>query len=373
MKTVKVGIALLILALAWVEVRAEGEESKIVTAEGRAKISEGNIQRAERDAINAAKRNAADQVGSEVISETIVENMDLIKDKIISKLNGYVHNYKVLSKERQGDEMVVRIEASVSTQQMKEDARLLYHELGKPRVLVLVTQVDGSTAMLSTQAENVIAEFLKDKEFDLVDANLAKENIKKDEARALAEGDAKAAAKIGLRSGAEVMVVGTVEASKPEALRDILYASKANVQVRAIRSDNARVLAVANVTENGIEGIPDAAPKKAINLAAKKAARAIFAKVVKEWNTELMNGQVTELLLDGVDFGKLKKIKHDLAKLDGVKGISQRSFDAPTASLDVTYLGDAEKLADMLSSVKLGGLLIDVKSVDGGKIRASVK
>jgi hypothetical protein len=369
MKAWKIGIVgLMIAAVATMNTTAlaAGEDVRTVQAEGRGKT--------EKDAVNDAKRAAADQVGSEVISETIVENMDLIKDKIITKLNGYVHAYKVLSKENQGGDVVVKIEAQVSTKQMKEDARLLYSELGKPRVLVLITQVNGSDAMLSTQAENIVAEILKDKEFDLVDAATAKENIKKDEARAAAEGDAKAAAKIGLRSGAEVMIIGTTEVSKPEPVHNILYAAKSNMQIRAIRSDNARVLAVANVAENGIEGIPDAAPKKAVSQAAKKAAHELFSKVVKEWNSELMNGSVTELsITKGVDFGKLRKIKEALSKIDGVKSVSQRSFDAPSAVLDVTYLGDSEKLADVLSSQSLNGLKFEVQTVGGGKIGGELK
>lgn len=366
------GFGMLVLATT-ATLASAADEAKTVKAEGRAKITAGNTAQAEKDAINDAKRNAADQVGSEVISETIVENMDLIKDKIITKLNSYVHDYKVLSKKQEGDELVVSIEAKVSTSQMKEDARLLYHELGKPRVLVLITEVNGANAQLSTQAENVIAEILKDKEFDLVDAATAKENIKKDEARAIADGDTKAAAKIGLRSGAEVMIVGTAEVSKPESVQGVLYSAKANLQIRAIRSDNARILAVSNVAENGLEAISDAAPKKAVNAASKKAAHQIFGKVVKEWNSELMNGQTIEVSLTGIDYGKLKKLKDGIGKLKGVKSVSQRSLDGAIAVVDVTYLGDAEKFADALSGGAVNGITVDVKTVGGGKVGASVR
>ncbi len=359
--------------LAFTTVTAHAEDARIVQAEGRAKILNGDEATALKDAINDAKRNAADQVGSEVISETIVEDMELIRDKIITKLNSYVHNYKVLKKGKDGGEAVVTIEASVSTKQMKDDARLLYHELGKPRVLILVSQVDGADQHLSTQAENVITEILKDKEFEIVDAATARENIKKDEARALANGDEKAAAKIGLRSGAEVMIIGTAEVSKPESVHNVLYAAKANVQIRAIRTDNARILAVTNVSENGVEAIPDAAPKKAISQAAKKGAHGIFSKVVKEWNSELMNGQVTELNLSGMTFMKLKKLKAALEQLEGVKQVNQRSFDAPSAVLDVTYLGNSDKLAEVLSMGSVGGMSFEVQSVAGGKIGANVK
>jgi hypothetical protein len=364
----------LALALAVGSAQA-ADDVKVVQAEGRAKIVGGNTAAADKDAITDAKRNAADQVGSEVISETVVENMDLIKDKIVTKLNSYVHDYKIITPAQTvGDERVVKIEASVSTKQMKDDARLLYSELGKPRVLILVSEVKGADAQLSSQAENVIAEILKDKEFDIVDAATAKENIKKDEARAAAEGDAKAAAKIGLRAGAEVMIIGTAEVGKPESINGILFSTKSTISIRAIRSDNARMLAAVNVIENGVDATADNSTKVAVRNASKKSAHDIFGKVVKEWNSELMNGQVVELNLSkGVDFGKLKKLKDALAKLNGVKSVSQRSFDAPSAVLDVTYLGDAEKLADVLASGPVGGITIDVLNVGGGKIGAAVK
>ncbi len=374
MRTMKLGFTMLALALYAVPAFAAEGDVQVVEAEGRAAIERGDEAAALKRATDDAKRNAADQVGSEVLSDTVVENMELVRDRIVTKLASYVHNYKVLEKKKVGNDIVVRIEASVSTKQLKDDARLLYADMKKPRILILVSEVKGGDKKLSTLAENVLAEFLKEKEFELRDAEVVKANMKADEARAIAEGDNRAAAKIAASHGAEVLIVGTAEVSAPESVRGILYAAKANVQLRAIRADNAQVLAVSNVADNGIEGIPEAAPRKAITQAARKAGSDVFGKIVKEWNTALLNGSVTELqLVSGVDFMRLKRLKSELAKLQGIKEVNQRTFDAPTATLDITYLGDSEELAEALATGPVGGFTISVQTVGGGKIRATLK
>jgi len=365
---------LLMIGLFPAALSAEEAALTRVTAEGKAPIIKGDVDSAKTAALDDARRKAVEQVGSEIVSETVVENFELVKDRVIARAKGYVHELKVLEEGRDGDQYKMKIEAAVSVQSLKEDATLIYKEMNKPRMMVLVTEAKGEEQFKSSTAENTIVEFLMEKGFSMVDQATAKENVKKDELRLAAEGNAAAAAKIGLQSGAEAIIVGTAQVSSPESIRDVLYASKATVSLRAVKTDNAQIYATATVTEHGVEGVPEAAGQKAAKVASLKAARETFWKILKAWNEEQLHGQKIELILAGVkNFATLKKLKGSLKKIRGIQEVIQRTFDAPTATLTVTFQGDSNRLAELLTSGPIEGLEFEVTAVVTGKIEASLR
>jgi len=345
-----------------------------VTAEGKASIIKDDVDSAKTAALDDARRKAVEQVGSDIVSETVVENFELVKDRVVARAKGYVHELKVLEEGREGNQYRMKIEAAVSVQSLKDDATLIYKEMNKPRMMVLVTEAKGEEQFKSSTAENTIVEFLMEKGFSMVDQATAKENVKKDELRLAAEGNAAAAAKIGLQSGAEAIIVGTAQVSSPESIRDVLYASKATVSLRAVKTDNAEIYATATVTEPGVEGVPEAAGQKAAKAASLKAARETFWKILKAWNEEQLHGQHIELILAGVkNFTTLKKIKGSLKKIRGIQEVIQRSFDSPTATLTITFQGDSNRLAEVLTSGPIEGLDFEVTAVVSGKIEAHLR
>lgn len=348
---------------------SRSDEPARVTAEGRAAIIKNDTEGAKKASLDDAKRNAVEQVGSEVVSETVVENFELVKDRVVSRAVGYVHDVKVLEEGPRNGNYVVKIEASISKKDIKDDATMIYNEMDKPRMMVLVSETVGGQVMTSSASENTIIEFLMEKGFSLVDQATARENIKKDEMRLAAEGDTKAAAKIGLRSGAEVIIVGTAQQSgRAESIKNVLYASKATVSVKAVKTDNSQIYASATVTDSGVDATPESAIQKAVLVTTTKAGKDIFWKILKAWNQEQLHGTQIELILKGVkNLSALKKVKKEISHISGVTEVIKRSFDRPTATLTVTFQGDTDRFAELLEDIA------EVTSTSPGKVQASIK
>ena len=344
-----------------------------VTAEGSAVIVGNNIKAAKRAALNDAKRNAVDQVGSEVVAQTVVSNYELVKDKIISKVSGYVHGYKILKEGKEGKNYVVKIKAKVSTKAIKDDATMIYNEMDKPRIIIIVPLVKDGKTLTSSQAENTLAEYFKEKGFDVLDAATVKANIKKDKLRAISEGNDKEAAKLGLQAGAEVIITGQALVGKAESVQNILFGAKSTVTLRAINTANGRLYAAGSVDGNGVDAVADGAVRKAIETASKKAADSIFWKIVKDWNNEKLNGATIELVIRGVNYSRLKKAVKLISKLDGVKSVIKRSFDSPVAVLSVTFMGNGDRLAELLDEKRIGGKKVEINSVSPGKVEIKLK
>jgi len=349
------------------------DDIKKVRATGSAAIVKGDVEDARKEAINDAKRNAVDKVGSEVISKTIVENFELVKDQIITKLDGYVHGYDIVEEKKSGKNYVVKILAEVSKKALVDDATLIYHDMDKPRLMIIIPEIRGKEIYPTSQAENVVSEYFVEKGFTLIDQATAKVNLKKDELRRIAEGDERAAAKIALRAGAEAIVVGSAAIGDVEKVKGVLYASKATVSMRALRSDNASLYAVSTKSKSAADGVSDAAQRKALEKTSRAVSKDIFWKIVKKWNSEKLMGSDIEMLLSGVSFSKLSKVKKGFKGIKGVTDVIQRSFDSPAAVISVTYKGDAMRLAEIIDESDFKGFKAEILSVTPGKMSLKIK
>ena len=354
-------------------VTADEKGIDTVTASGSALVVKEDVPDARKGAVQDAKRNAVDQVGSQVIAKTVVENFELVKDRIITKTDGYIHRYSVLEEGRKGQDYSVRISADVSSSSLIDDATLIYNEMDKPRLMVVIPEVRGDEIIPTSQAETRVIQFFLEKGFGLVDQATALQNIKKDELRKIAEGDSQAAAKVGLRAGAEAVVTGSATLGGAESVRGVLYASRSTVSLKAIRTDNATIYAVSNQSSTEADATEESAQRKALDTASTQAARDVFWKVVKKWNEETISGTDIEMVLSGVTFSTLKSFASGLMGVKGVSDVIQRSFDAPTAILTVKFQGDAMGFADQLDSGALEGLDLEVTSVTKGKVTLNIR
>lgn len=368
-------VAALVLALSSQARAAEIPEIQEVTAEGSATIENGDEESAKKAAILDAERAAVDQVGSEIISETVVENFDLVRDKIVSKAHGFIHGFKLIDSGKKGSDYHVKILAKVSTLKMSEDATMLYDQMGKPRVMVLVPQVKGVDEMKSRKAETEILAYFHEKRFAVVDAETARANIQADEKRLIAEGDAQAAAKAALRANAEVVILGDASVGEPQSIMDQLFASMASVSLRAVQAGNAKILAVQTVSEKAVQGSGDMAREIALTKASKSAAKALFTGLVKCWNDSSCGQQASiNLVVTGVtSFSRLKQIQAGLSSIKGVSEVSQRTFDSPTALLEVKFNGSTERFAEVVDGKPLNGVTLSITTVEQGKVSAKAK
>jgi hypothetical protein len=239
--------------------------------------------------------------------------------------------------------------------------------------MVVIPEVRGDEIIPTSQAETRVIQFFLEKGFSLVDQSTALQNIRKDELRKIAEGDSQAAAKVGLRAGAEAVVTGSASLGGTESVRGVLYASRSTVSLKAIRTDNATIYAVSNQSGTEAEATEESAQRKALDTASTRAARDVFWKLVKKWNEETISGTEIEMVLSGVTFSSLKFFAGVLKDMKGVSEVIQRSFDVPTAILTVKYQGDAMRLADQLDSGDLEDFDLEVTSVTKGKVTLNIR
>jgi hypothetical protein len=136
-----------------------------ITVEGTGYSKEGAIQSALRGAVEQA-------AGLSIHSETIVQNFSVLSDKIISDAVGYVSSYRVAAVTQQYGLVKVKVQAEVALGKLEADLSakgLLYKQIGKPRVMIVIDERSGGKQLLEKTAAHSIEDYLQKNGFTLVD------------------------------------------------------------------------------------------------------------------------------------------------------------------------------------------------------------
>ena len=326
-------------------------EQREIIGEG---MAAGSTLISREEALSRALRDAIEKgVGVLIDSETMVQNFQLLDDKVYSQVKGYVKNYEIVS-DNQGEGGIYRIKvkAVVALGALRKSIKglnIVMEKKGRPRVMMVFSEsIDGLQqpgAVAQTEMESV---FLENR-FPLID-KAQMEMIKSRDAT-LSYTDPSKAAALGRRYGAEVVIVGQaasdlMDMSKPYGVS--VYAYQAQVSARVIKVDTASLMVSGSVesVQRGGGRIPTA--KKSLKDAGRKLADLVMEQIVERWRSEVYNSVSIQLICENATFDKLNLLKNELRDLSAVKSVSERSFVNQIGIIDLEMAGDTNMLAAKL-------------------------
>ncbi len=309
------GICLSLVMLMTVACQAAAQQAEVeiaVTSEGSATIIDGDIARAEDEAVNAAKRNAVELgVGVLVRSETLGRDFSELSQIILTRSEGFISSWQKIEGSRriesiEGSKLVsIKITAKVKALNLADalsDIEWVYESMRRPKIMVLITErnIGRVSDALPASALAVMSE-LREMKFDVVDPEVVKRLVSEKSTQGAPHNwDAKAAARLAQQSGAEILVLGSSESfeqAPPEGAERLKLAS-AILRARIIYPDSGEVLytskqidgrgvSTSSVQDAGIKAL-DAAGRKLISTDSTGFA----AQLVARWASELQNGRM---------------------------------------------------------------------------------
>ncbi len=355
-------------------------QEETVSAEGVARILQGNTDIARDNAIVDAQRKAVEQaVGVLMSSESLVENYELLSDRILTQSAGYIKNYQLINERKDGDDYRVTIEAVVGMGDLEQDVQAIQHliqQKGNPRMMFLVTEdINGlrtagfASADLS-QAESTLTQIFLDAGFEVVDSEMVAQNINRDVALKALEGDSAAASALAQQYGADVII--TVKASAnsgAKILNTNMKTHQAAMTAKVVRADTAQLLSTASEQAKQAHIDELAGGTAAVEKAAAQLAEKLIPKILEQWRQDVQGAATVQLMISKISFKQLKRFKEILnTEIRGVKAVNQRSFQSNIAKLDVEIQSSAEALADELMSKEFEGLSLDISGMTENRI-----
>jgi len=193
-----------------------------------------------------ALRNAVEQsAGLYVSAETLVENHILMRDKILTRSDGYVRTYVVTATSEEFGLVRVVLDVEIADGKLRDDLiaqQLLYETKNRPRIMVLLDERIEGEEMFEKTASHVLEEELLERGFKIVEPEQLRELEQMRQAKALADGKL---ASLGFRTGADLIVRGRIHVGKctPKMIYGAqFFTAPVQLNARIVRADNAQIL-----------------------------------------------------------------------------------------------------------------------------------
>jgi hypothetical protein len=291
-------------------------------------------------------------VGVQVKSETVIENAQLIKDKIYAKSEGYVKKWEVVAERKDGELYYVNIKAWIGKGELNKelflngiDVEQVYDWIGKPRILVMVTDfIDGKPA-LSSFAQTEIESLLKARGITVLN-NQQLTAIQKRDAVMSFDNPDKAVA-LANRFGAEIVITGKSVANFSRELdiggfKQTFYSTQ--VDVKAYRTSTAEILMSRAYTEMPGEIDTSSMGKheasvRSIQSMVKGNAKDIIYQIVKNWYEGMSKAKSYQVIVTGIKNSELTALISSLSSLQDIVSVVKRSYNRGTGEIDIEYNG----------------------------------
>ena len=243
-----------------------------------------------------------------------------------------------------------------------------------PHVMLLIDEKSLGT-IAASEIEAMAVQMLLDNNLRVVDQDMVRANLKKDQQMLKSVGDNRGAAALGLQYGAEIIIVGEAVA-KPSARRiaeSNLRTYQAVVTLRAIRTDNSQTLGSASETASIVALEDVGGSSQALKGAGKPALEKLIPAMVAKWEAVggSEGGNSINVTIGGIDQAwKLKAVRECLRGMtDVIVNVVQRSYTAGMAVFEVESVVPTQQLSEKLVMAAPSGLKFQVLDVGAAKIQ----
>ncbi len=353
---------------------SQGAASEFVRAEGNGETKS--------ESLYDAQRNAVSQVlGVMLSSETMVENFILLEDKILTKVKGYVKEYKIISQTCGQSGCSSIIEAKVEETELADDVAALAQILPRmnfPTVVVSVTQKEltnqlGSIGLDMSTVELALGRKMSAKGFRVAEASaLEAEKLRQANLAKMTGNTLGSALEIASHL-AQVIVSGqaVVQDNGTSPFNDKIHSYGAFLSIKAYQTGTGKLLASTSAEANAPHHSFAIGSQKVLEMAASKAVEKLSAQIIQAWLDDCYNDHDITLVVEKIPFAKLSKLKKKIAsEIKGVTRVNQRSYLQKRAELLVGWRNcNTQRFAEKISEIPAMAELVEITEVQGNIIR----
>jgi hypothetical protein len=352
-----------LIAAAWLSTPATalaqlGGEGEKVTVNGAA-TTEAGLPAARERALQQAFRLAVEQVSGVIVeSETLVRNLALFEDNILTKTEGYVRDYEVLFQEERNGILTLEVEVEVVPGRLSRDLQsigILLRRANFP--VVSVEMFTSSTADLppdtDARLEGEVRAMLRDRGLEVVEPN-------------------------GRGLDAVVRIEGTLEISDAgDPAGTGLQSANASVSLQAIEAATGTLMTATRGRSRGA-GISAAdARDRASIRAVEDSLEELMDGLIEEWSSRVNNRDAVLLSIRGIEsYAQVSWLSGVITDDFGeTENVVERQVDIDRGSAFLEWRGrsNARSLAQWLSAMEFTEYQIVVVGTGGNMVQIEIR
>lgn len=383
---------------------AADAQPEFVTKEvtGEAAIVDNNRDKAFQEAKNAALRDAVEEVvGVAISSTTLTSNSQLITDKILAKVDGYVRDVQVLEKKEERGVMKVKVRAQVGSGRIDKDLQAmqaLVQQLGNRKLVILLyeqTVTSDAKSIESQTMSTVLTETFSKDGWTIIDPHFAQGKVRlQPGATALSTAEAK---ELGDLTQADYILYGNVtyryHAPQEGGLvpemdaqgKQLVFFVSGEYNLAFFATDSGTQIAKVagkfnrNPGQTGKKSVQqtisyDQTAREITDERSQEIIESVRAPIGEYLRNAMFNGsRVVVRLNGGVDYAAVQGFMKVLSQsVSEVRQLGQATLKDGKARFDVTLVGTADTLAEAVSGKTYQGKKISVTGVTGNTLEITL-
>ncbi|MDD5773867.1 MAG: hypothetical protein PHX78_10425 [bacterium] len=357
-------------------VKEKEEEIAVVEAEGIVSIKNNDIINAKKRALADAQKNAVEMsVGVYVNAVTRVEKSMLVEQKILSKTNGYIKKYKILSEGTvsqggQDNFYKTRIEAVVKIEEINKDLNDagLNRQSAPPSNLLFSVLINDRIDDIGNEdkvSENVIAEKLLSKNYKLGQINTQDKSLLSN----LTENP-EGQKKLSETFKSDVLVTGKSSATLfKENVMGNLISYNANISFKIIKISESALIYSNSFSSGGLGITKEAAAKEAMRRAALLASEDV-AKVLEERLKKF--NYITIVVKNISTINQLNTIMKGIEDINEIKNTTIINFANGTAKIKLETDENASVIVKGIGS-QVENIVLKVTAVSNDFVEIEIQ
>ena len=370
---------------------AASQRPVVVDVEGFADILGGRKDLARENALNNAFRLAIEQVvGVMINSKTVIQNSQLLHDKIFSKSSGFIKTYAITHESFENGACRLHVRATVSTSRLEkglEDVKLLWKKMGKPRMALIISEqniADEQPAHplqdISTKsciAETVIYGVLEKKGYNLVDRQTLVAIARQQGAISATDASVplEAAIRVAAGGGAEIVIIGqsVAKAGATVLSGTNMRSSQAEVTAKVVDADTGQIIASHSASGVFAHINPSTAGTEAIRNASQELAENLHKQIMINWKQRVTGPRTAQVKIKGVEFDDISRLRELMRqRLSSVEETLERGYKDGVLNLEVEINGTPRELAEEVSKTAIENFRIKVLSYTGNTLNLRI-
>jgi hypothetical protein len=332
---------------------------------GTGRIYKNNTPEAREQAIANSMVYAVEKVISEILPlESMVQNFQILNNVFYENTREYIQDYKVLAEATSGKFFRVIVQATISTERIKErllNAGIAIGERTLPKILFFITEKSledilpkywwGEDFSFSNAfSERAMNEKFKEEGFSVIDHGHKVQNMAAESGSNKLDLSIQEAVSLGTRLQADVVILGksTVEAT-PNIMDGNLKSFKGTVIVRAIWTDTGEEFAFIIKTAVTVNSDEIAGSNDALASAGSIVGEELASQIAAAWQKKVEKPLMIEIIVKGTSrLANFVMFRRTLNEMPRIKDVQIREIKSDEATIIVDFKGNSKELADAL-------------------------